>query len=503
VGVTSFAWWRSRETLLALLTIAVVTLLTRFWVFGNPVFMLDEQFYLFVGDRMLDGQLPYLDIWDRKPIGLFAIYAFAALFPDPVLTYLLLAAFCAGMTAWIVFTVARRFASFGAALAGAAAYPAWLLVFAGIGGQSPVYYNLPMALAAVLTMTAYGRADDHGLTRRGCAIMLLAGIAMQIKYAAVFEGVFFGLTLLWIGWRRGRGLTRVAAAGALWITVALAPTLAILAYYAALGHGEAFLQANFYSVLTDINLLGPALLRLLGLTLGFSPLAFCAWYAWRHWRNLASADARRVRWLFSWALASLFGFVAFGLWYDHYVLPLLPPLCVLAALGFDRMPRRGLAIALVIGLGWLGGTGRSYVIEYSNGGNADEAERMVRLVEPHLGGRCLYVNEDLPYLYRETGACLPTRYTFPQHLAMWRYREGLGVDQLAEMQRLLASRPGVIVVKENPDEDTRRATRSAMLAVLRRDYRAVGRAPLGAGRYTVYALNTAEGRQEGRSARAD
>ena len=30
--------------------------------------------------------------------------------------------------------------------------------------------------------------------------MLLAGIAMQIKYTAVFEGAFFGLTLLWLRW---------------------------------------------------------------------------------------------------------------------------------------------------------------------------------------------------------------------------------------------------------------------------------------------------------------
>ena len=46
--------------------------------FGNPVIGSDEgdeQFYLLVGDRMLHGLLPYVDVWDRKPVGLFLVYA--------------------------------------------------------------------------------------------------------------------------------------------------------------------------------------------------------------------------------------------------------------------------------------------------------------------------------------------------------------------------------------------------------------------------------------------
>ena len=49
--------------------------LIRIWQFGNPVIHVDEQFYLLVGDRMLQGELPYVDIWDSKPVGLFLIYA--------------------------------------------------------------------------------------------------------------------------------------------------------------------------------------------------------------------------------------------------------------------------------------------------------------------------------------------------------------------------------------------------------------------------------------------
>ena len=62
-----------REGLKALLILAAFALVTRGWIFGNPVVNMDEQFYLFVGERMWQGGLPYVDIWDRKPVGLFLI----------------------------------------------------------------------------------------------------------------------------------------------------------------------------------------------------------------------------------------------------------------------------------------------------------------------------------------------------------------------------------------------------------------------------------------------
>ena len=50
--------------------------LVRCQTFGDPFIGFDEQFYLLVGDRMWHhGDLPFVDIFDRKPIGLFLIYA--------------------------------------------------------------------------------------------------------------------------------------------------------------------------------------------------------------------------------------------------------------------------------------------------------------------------------------------------------------------------------------------------------------------------------------------
>ena len=429
------------ESLKAGLIIAALTLATRGWIFGNPVIGIDEQFYLLAGDRLLDGVLPYVDIWDRKPIGLFLIYALAcAVFPDPVIGYQLLSAPCVALTSWLLFSIARRLASFPAALAAAAAYPAWLLVFAGVGGQSPTYYNLPMLAGAAMLLTIIASEDDRQLTSRGCAIMLLAGIALQIKYSAVFDGIFFGLTLLWAGWRRGWPLARLALTAPLWIACALLPTLAAWAAYVAMGHGEAFVQANFLSIFGDINSLVLSLARLAGLNIGLSPFWLGLWIAWKH-RQDAPLEAR---WIMAWAVASFAGFLLFGVYYDHYVLPLLLPLCLTAAMAFDRIDRRRLAMALLLGMGLAGGFGRA-IVDLQQLGNGAEARRLAAMIQPHLGSGCLYVNEKLPILYWLTNSCLPTRYAFPEHLVLYRYEHALGTDQLGELRRIFAQRPAVVV----------------------------------------------------------
>ena len=186
-----------------------VTLTTRAQTFGNPLLGFDEQFYLLVGDRMAHGgALPFIDIFDRKPVGLFLIYAATRLLGgEGTLQYQLVAAVFAFATALVIAGVARRFADGAGALAGAIAYLVWLALLSGEGGQAPVFYNLPVLLAAAATMRLVGR-DDAPSIRAGASPMLLVGLAMQIKYTVLFEGMFLGLALLVAGHRAGRSTGR-------------------------------------------------------------------------------------------------------------------------------------------------------------------------------------------------------------------------------------------------------------------------------------------------------
>ena len=478
-----------RELLKAGLVLLALTLATRAWTFGNPVIGLDEQFYLTIGDRLLRGDLLYVDIWDRKPVGLFLIYSFACwAFAEPVLGYQILAVIAIVATSCVLFAIARRLTSFIPALAGAAAYPAWLTVFSGMGGQAAIFYNLPMTAAAAMVVAVVARADDHGLTRRGCAIMLLTGLAIQIKYTVIFEGIYFGLTLLIAGWMRGRSLVRLGSDATAWIACALAPTLAVCGVYFAIGHGAEFVDANFVSIFGDKDP-SPmtALGRLAGLTIGISPFLICAWIAARRWRSGDASGWPQARWIIGWAAAAFAGFLVYGVWFDFYVLPLLAPFSVVAALAFVATAKWRWAAALLVGLGVAGGIGRA-VAELPNPGNAQEVARMTKLVQPHLGQGCIYVNEGLPLLYSLTRSCLPSRYIFPEHLTGLRYQGSLGTDQLGELERIFARRPTVVIKSTTPDDDTRPAARALLDAHLGRDYRLVGTGSVGAVLYEIHAL---------------
>ena len=479
-------WPAPREILKAGLILAAFTLATRIWTFGNPLINVDEQFYVLTGDRLLHGVLPYVDIWDRKPLGLFLLYAFfCRIFADPIIGYQLVAVLSVTLTGCLIFSIARRHSSFAASLGGAAAYAAWLTVFGGIGGQTPIFYNLPMLGAAAWIVALMAQGDDSRLTRHGCSIMALVGIALQIKYSAVFEGMFFGLSLLWIGWQRGRSWLRLAFDAYLWIAFALAPTLASWLVYEALGHGPEFIQANFLSILLDKNDFLPALGRLAGLSLGLVPFLTCAWFAWKRWRGEPGQGKREVIWALAWTAVSIGGFLIFGVWYDLYVLPLIAPLSLVAAMSFDHFARQRLVIAVIVGLGLAGGIGHSGVDMWLKG-NARDANRLAALIKPHLGTGCLYVNEDLPILYYLTQSCLPSHYLFPQHLTSPRFENALGVSQMGELRRVLESRPAAIVIRANPDEDVEPASRAMVESTLKRDYVLSGATMVGTERFEVY-----------------
>jgi hypothetical protein len=316
--------------------------------------------------------------------------------------------------------------------------------------------------------------------------MLLAGLAIQIKYAVVFEGVFFGLSLLWAGWRSQRPPARLVSDALAWIGCALAPSLAAWAFYATRDLGGVFVQANFLSFFADRAEFAPALARLGWQALGLAPFFACGWVAWRRWRTEAGADRARRGWPIAWAAASYAGYLALGNWFDHYVLPVLAPMSLLAALAFDALPAKRLAMALLIGLGAAAGLART-IVDMADRGSAGELARLTAMVERHLHRGCLYVDEDVPILYLTTRSCLPTRFAFPDHLALKRYRDALGVDQRGEMRGLLARRPDVIVMLSNPDTLGDYATRDLLEGELARGYSLVGKAQTGAKVFAVFA----------------
>ena len=170
------------------LGLVAVAFLIRLPHYGNPYYEIDEGFYLVVGDRLLHGFLPYVDIWDRKPIGLFLIYgAIRLLGGGGVIQYQVVATLFAAGTACLIQHVSRPIAGqIGAIIAGLA-YLLWIETVEGGGGQAPIFYNLFIVGMAALALKALSPAGRDRFFGLASGSMVLGGLAIQIKYTAVFE----------------------------------------------------------------------------------------------------------------------------------------------------------------------------------------------------------------------------------------------------------------------------------------------------------------------------
>ena len=461
---------------------------TRFAVFGNPVIQIDEQFYLLVGDRMWHGWLPYVDIWDRKPIGLFLIYAaIRALGGDGIYEYQVAATLSAAATAFLIYRIASTIAPRRAAVISGGAYLLYLPIFNGIGGQSPVFYNFIVSLAALWTLRTL--ISGRGLLVPGIGIMLLLGVAIQVKYTVVFEGIFIGVTLLLGTWRVKKSPTAVITSGAIWVGSALLPTACVLAYYMMCGQTEAFLQANFLSVFDRQESAVDALKRLGQTALLLSPILLACSVSVRRFAK-GSDEPTSAKWFIScWGISALAGYLIFGSYYDHYALPLLVPLTALAAPTFACVNRQG---KILLGATVLVGVVAAIVIVRNNikkEGTRGEIERIASIIKDNLRDRCMYVYEGAPILYLKTGACTVTKFAFPSHLGRSKEAKAIGVEPVDVLQDLFAKAPEIVLLYEKPRKDANLVSRSVLQQVMRERYHIVGREPLGRYRLLIYSKN--------------
>lgn len=461
-----FAVLSQRPLLAGAAALLVLALLLRMALFGDPFAGYDEQFYLLTGSRMLDGAIPYVDIWDRKPIGLFLIYAFAAsLGGTGVLAYQLLAALSVAATGFVIALLVRRHYALGVGLACGFLYIVWVGTMGGEDGQSPLFYNLPMAAAALLTLRAAEQGDGKAGLRLGAAAMALCGLALTIKTSTIFESCFFGLALLAARWSASRDLLGTLRAALLYMALGAAPFLAAMGWYAAIGHFDAFWFANAtsaalrrdgwnadtpYNFLITLAPLGPVLvLALAGL-----------WFP---------RPRRESRFLLGWTVAAAIGFLSIGYFYQHYALPLLVPLVVACAPLLAGWKRGRLALALVTLMPIATQLGLNPVFAARQ---RLQAAAIVAAIPPQVREQCMLVYGGPPILYQLTRACLVSRFAFPYHFYSASETPAIGADQVAILRAAFARRPLIVTTETEPFIVHRNPRADAFVATeLARHYR--------------------------------
>ena len=466
----------------------IVALISRWRFLGDPIITgVDEQFYALIANRMLQGKTLYVEVWDRKPIGLFLIYAAGSLFGNILLGSQMLALLAVTGTATILYRLARRVADTVSSVLAGLIYIVFLTLAGGEGGQSPVFYNLPVAGAVALFMwTRRQDASTSGNLRTGGAwTMLLIGLALQIKYTAVFEGLFLGLMLVYTAWSRHRTFRALTLDAAIWIGCALAPTFAVALAYAAMGNFDDWLFANFISI--SLRSSEPArivTLRLVGLLVLLSPL-LGAWLLRLAIVRRPAEPSQCADQLFldAWATAALSAVAFFGTWYGHYALPLFAPLAVAAApLGQRKFGR--VCLLLLFACAGLAGQVLGIVHAEQRG----DAKLLTSATAAIAGQRtCLFIYDGPTSLYDASGSCLYSSRPFPENLRLLNEYRAVGVDQAAEIRRIMAKRPDYVMLREPAAPEDNPVTGTIMQDALRRAYVVWWRYPVQGRDYVIYS----------------
>lgn len=470
-----------------LLILSGVAILARMATFGNPLVQVDEQFYLLAARDMLHGQLLYVDIWDRKPVGLFLLYGLAALFPvkGAIIAYQAMATAFVIATALAIRQIARQAGWAGGATAAAIFYILWLNLGEGQGGQSPIFYNFLTAGAVSAMLRAIRSGPGTRQWRpAGLTAMALVGVAIQIKYNVLFEGMLFGMWLCLGEWRAHRQLAPVIGLALALMGVALAPTIAAGLYYLTVGHFPEFFFANFLSIfhrsgqVPDLgrNAITLALLLAPGIAMALWPVP----------RGASSTPSDRevpiARFLQIWLAVSLGAVVLFGTYFEHYSLPVMLPAACCAARFLGSRKQAGTILLLLLG------AGGQIAIYRSNQHFGDG--RAIQPVVDAIGkapGQ-LYVYSGPSALYLLTGRAAPSRWVLPDHLSQTTESHAVGVDTSAEIDHILASQPEWIVAAP-PKNGENFTIRAKIYRFIAHHYHLAGDYPVGQQSLSLFRLN--------------
>ncbi|MFT8803979.1 MAG: hypothetical protein ABF876_03300 [Acetobacter aceti] len=456
---------------IALLLFAIIC---RGATFGSPFIHIDEQFYMFTGGRILHGDLPYVQIWDRKPLGLFLLYAFFHLFgPWRFWAYQIGALLSVWGTALLLMRMASTIASRTGAFVAALLYINWLNLAGGEGGQSPVFYNLLViaAMALVLFRVVLVTPSDRTLRNTGCQAMLLIGLALQIKYTAVFEGMFLGIFLLCCNARVKNNGGVMVLNGFLWCMLALLPTVVIGVVYYAGGYGHDWWFANIESIFLRGSRTAATLrqnkirLLLLAAPLVVVAMAGCG-YRLKHGIFFKKTEVPALRFLSLWALSACIGVAVFGGWYKHYALPLFPPLILLCAPLWDIPKGRiGFVVLLLIAVFF----GQKDIHKHmQQDGDMRVLNQMIGYMSKPLG--CTFVYQGPVILYDVLPWCGLTTHPFPGHFNEYAERQATGIDPQKELQHVLAASPEYVVTEEPAWSEENLAVRSLLYKILQSRY---------------------------------
>lgn len=178
-----------RKFFVPCLLLTFVTIL-RIPAFFQSAIDVDESVYLLVSRSILEGNVPYTEVWDHKPPGIYVLFAIAQfVFGHSLSSIRLLTCIAVGITCYVLLCIGRLInGSIGSevGILSGTLYAVYSLENTGLAANTEIFFNLFVAVSFYLIISEVRRSRSVSRGRT-LAAGLVMGMALQIKYVVIFE----------------------------------------------------------------------------------------------------------------------------------------------------------------------------------------------------------------------------------------------------------------------------------------------------------------------------
>ncbi len=350
------------QKLIIFLAFLLLSFFLRFWTLFVSVLDKDESIYILGADSLLNSNLPYIEIWDNKPPGIFILFSLTMLIlGNSIVSIRILSIIATTFTSYFLYRIgatidAKQGEKIG--LLAGSLYAIFSLHNDGAAANAEILFA-PFVTGAFLLLF-----QDRKLSNiKVFLIGLILGIGMQIKYLVIMD--VLGLVLLgsWLkkeeeGKRKENektinnfhGLTKerfsfifnhltfslfkfylILGAGL------ILPAVIIGVIYQFYGYFDEYIYATLIANSKYVGMFNfswsDLLSRLRKQVLGNILLWLCLFWSPIYLFVFARGKLKQERnfiYLFLWFCCTFLAVLLSKRFYNHYFLQLLPPLCLIS-----------------------------------------------------------------------------------------------------------------------------------------------------------------------------
>ncbi|MEB3342358.1 glycosyltransferase family 39 protein [Okeania sp.] len=482
------------QKLIIFVSFLLLSFFLRFWTLFVSVLDKDESIYILIADSLLNNNLPYIEIWDTKPPGIFILFSLAMLIlGNSIVSIRILSIIATTFTSYFLYMIGRNIDEKQGEKIGLLAgslYGIFSLHNDGTAANAEILFA-PFVTGAFLLLFQNQKLSNIKVFLIG----IILGMGMQIKYLVIMDV----LALVLLGsWLKKAELNKREYGKAINNLSALTKgnfslvfnhlTFSLLRFYLILGAGiilpaiiigtiyhfsgyfDEYIYATLMANSKYIGILNFSwsdfLNRLIKQILGNILLWLCFFWSPIYLFVFARKKLRQERnliYLFLWFCCAFLAVLLSKRFYNHYFLQLLPPLSLISGYVIIKsvyLPQKQfnphiiLFLILIYPFGQAGYnklTKNWEFIYYRSIQKIDTWDDREALIAKYLRERIkstdyIYVVNYQPIIYYLVPTKIPTKYAFPSVLTA--LSQILPIDPLQELDKIMAKNPSYILLAE-------------------------------------------------------